>query len=410
MKGYITFTILSKNLYPLGRKSFLIKVSLREIDAFPYLKDKIWFNNAAQGVTPESTTRVVEKYISDFCSAMRGEKPSDTNYAEVRNNSKKLFSVVIGAKTSEIAFVPNATTGINTSFSMIPFKQGDNVVLSDLSYPMGATVVNRQRLNGVTPRFVKNLDGEVDLSEWEKAIDDSTKAVMIDQPGWLNGFLYDLKPIAELAHDHGAYLVIDATQSAGGHVWDAHAEGVDFLATSTYKWLLGSPYPNNVGFLYVKEEHIEDLQPDYVGSQTLPTDEEKANQEDAFTLYDYKSRNDIGKIEVYNQSQLGYVMVENSMKMLLRQGIDRVEKQIRKVDTRIIDGLTALGVKLKTPIDEGRRLYLNALVPKYKEICADLAKQNVYISPRVGGLRISPGAFNEVYEADEFLDKLKPLL
>lgn len=388
----------------------MIDMSLREIDSFPFLEDKIWFNNAASGVTPESTNKIVEKYFADFSRVMRGEKPSDTNYGDVRANSKNLFAEVIGADVSEIAFVPNATTGINTAFSMIPFNKGDNVVLSDLSYPMGAMVVNRQRLNGIKPRFVKNRDGEVDLGEWEKAIDDSTKAVMVDQTAWLNGYLYDLKPIAELAHDHGAYLVIDATQSAGGHVWDVHAEGVDFLATSTYKWLLGSPYANNVGFLYVREDHIEGLQPEYVGSQTLPPDVETANQEDAFTLYDYQSRKDIGKVEVYNQSQLGYVMVENSMRVLLKHGIDKVERQIRKVDTRVIDGLTSMGVKIKTPIEEGKRLYLNALVPKYKEVCAELAKQNVFISPRIGGLRISPGGFNEVSEADEFLEKLKPFL
>jgi selenocysteine lyase/cysteine desulfurase len=272
---------------------------------------------------------------------------------------------------------------------------------------MGAMVVNRQRFNGVMPRFVKSEDGEVDFSEWEKTIDDDTKVVMVDQSAWLNGYLYDLKPIAEVAHDHGAYLVIDATQSAGGHVWDVHMEGVDFLSTSTYKWLLGSPYSNNVGFLYVKKELIDELHPEYVGSQTLPRDVEVSNQEDAFTLYDYQSRSDIGKVEVYNQSQLGYVMVENSMKVLLKHGIEKVEKQIRLVDTKLIDGLTALGVKIKTPIDQNKRLYLNAIVPNYKEVCIKLAKDNVFVSPRIGGLRISPGAFNEVTEAEDFLDKIK---
>lgn len=383
-------------------------MSLREVDDFPYLEDKIWLNNAAQGVCPLSTIKVVEQYMADFLSTLKAEETSGTDYDEVKENSKKLFAKVIGANADEIAFVPNATTGINTSFSMIQFEKGDNIVLSDLSYPMGAVVVNRQRLDGVKPRFVKNRDGEVDMSEWERAIDDSTKVVMVDQTAWLNGFLYDLKPIAELAHDHGAYLVIDATQSAGAHVWDVHAEGVDFLATSNYKWLLGSPYPNNNGFLYVKDEHIEELQPEYVGSQTLPPDVEKANQEDSFTLYDYEPRKDIGKVEVYNKSQLGYVMVENSMRVLLKHGIDKVEKQIRKVDTRIIEGLTDMGVKIKTPFEESKRLYLNAVVPNYKEVCAKLEDENVYVSPRIGGLRISPGGFNEVSEADEFLDKIKP--
>ena len=39
------------------------------------------------------------------------------------------------------------------------------------------------------------------------------------------------------------------------------------------------------------------------------------------------------------------------------------------VDTRIIDGLTEMGEKLKTPLDESKRLYLNAMVHNYKEVC-----------------------------------------
>jgi selenocysteine lyase/cysteine desulfurase len=155
----------------------VIVMSLRIVDDFPYLEEKIWFNNAASGVCPLSTVKVAEQYMADFFSTMKGEKVRGTDYGEVRNNSKKLFAKVMGANLSEIAFVPNATTGINTAFSMIPFEKGDNVVLSDLSYPMGAVVVQRQRLNGVKPRFVKNKDGEVDISEWKKTIDDSTKAV-----------------------------------------------------------------------------------------------------------------------------------------------------------------------------------------------------------------------------------------
>ena len=275
---------------------------------------------------------------------------------------------------------------------------------------MGATVVTGYQRKGVESRFVKNKDGVIETHQWEKAITDETKAVMIDQPGWLNGYLYDLKPIADIAHDHGAYLVVDGTQSAGQMRWDIHKTGVDFLATSTYKWLLGGAYANTVGFFYMREEHIEKLNPDYVGSQTLPKEVEKANQEDAFTLYEFQTRKDIGKVEVYSQSQMSYVSAENSMKLLLKYGVDNAERQIKKVDTAIIDGLLELGVKLKTPVDEKRRLYLNALVPDYKEICAKLAEEHVHISPRVGGLRISPAAYNEVWEAEVFIERLAKYL
>ena len=382
----------------------MVKLSLRTKDDFPFLEDKIYFNCAAQGVVPESTIKIFKQYIEDYCNSMRGKEKVD--YSDVKTNSKKLFAEIIGAKVSEIAFVPNATTGINTAFSMIPFKKGENVVLSDLSYPMGATIVTGYQRKGVETKFVEHQNGVVEIDQWEKAITDNTKAVMIDQPGWLNGFLHDVKSIAEIAHDHGAYLVVDGTQSTGAIVWDIHKTSVDFLATSTYKWLLGGPYANNVGFFYMKEEHVDELTPEYVGSATLTREEAVKNQEDSFSIYEFTPRKDIGKIEVYNRSELGYVAVENSMQLLLDYGIGNAENQIKKVDSAIINRLLELGVELQTPIEEERRMYLNAVVPNYKDVCKKLAEEEVYISPRVGGLRISPGAYNEVWEVEEFIDKL----
>ena len=382
-------------------------MSLRTIDEFPSLEGKIYFNCAADGAVPETTTQVIERYFKDYSARIRGTPyPDSLNYNDVRGNSKKLFAEIIGANTEEIAFVPNATTGINTAFGMIPFEKGDNIVLSDLSYPMGATIVTGYQRKGVESRFVKHKNGIIETNQWEKAITDDTKAIMIDQPGWLNGYLYDLKDIADIAHNHGAYLVIDGTQSVGQMWWDIHKTGVDFLATSTYKWLLGGPYANTAGFFYMRKEHIEELNPDYVGSQTLSREDELANQEDEFTIYQFNPRKDIGKIEVYSKNQLGYVSVENSMRVLLKYGVRNAEKQIKKVDTAIIDGLLEQGVRLQTPIEENRRFYLNALVSDYKTVCAKLREEKVHISPRVGGLRISPAAYNEVWEAKEFVEKL----
>jgi selenocysteine lyase/cysteine desulfurase len=53
---------------------------------------------------------------------------------------------------------------------------------------------------------------------------------------------------------------------------------------------------------------------------------------------------------------------------------------------------------------------LNALVPDYKTVCAKLEEENVSISPRVGGLRISPAAYNEVWEVEVFIERLAKYL
>jgi cysteine desulfurase/selenocysteine lyase len=384
-------------------------MSIRERESFPLCEGKIYFNNAVIGAIPESTIKVVQQYWSDYAKTMRGETDWDKGlrkYSEKKKNSKKLFAQILGAKEAEIAFLPNASTGINTAFGMIPFKQGQNIVATDLSFPMCATVVNKQRGKGVKPKFIKSKGGIVETEAWEKTIDDKTAAVMVDQAGWFNGLLHDVKAIADAAHEHGAYFVVDGTQSTGAMRWDIQDKNVDFLATSCYKWLYGGPYNNSVGFFYMNEQIINDLQPEYVGGQTLPDEQHNRNTTDGFDLYDYKPKKGLNRIEIYSQAEGPYVAVENSMRLILDFGLDKVEKQIKRVDTRIIEGLLEMGVELQTPVEEDRRIYLNAKIPKYKEISETLVKEKCFVSPRVGGLRVSPGAYNTVEEADEFLDKL----
>ena len=75
----------------------------------------------------------------------------------------------------------------------------------------------------------------------------------------------------------------------------------------------------------------------------------------------------------------------------------------------LVSGLE-MGLGLQTPVEEERRIYLNAAVPEYKKVCDSLAEENIHVSPRVGGLRISPGAYNTVDEAERFLETLSRLI
>ena len=226
-------------------------MSIREMEPFPLCEGKIYFNNAVIGAVPESTIRVVEEYWRDHAETLRGEADLEdglSKYKKRKINSKRLFAEVLGANESEVAFLPNASTGMNTAFGMIPFRRGQNLVLTDLSFPMCAAVANKQREKGVEPRFIKHTDGVVETSQWMDVIDDDTAAVMVDQAGWFNGLLHDIPALAEAAHSHGAYLVVDGTQSAGAIDWNIDKTGADFLATSTYKWLYGTPFRNGTGF------------------------------------------------------------------------------------------------------------------------------------------------------------------
>jgi len=109
---------------------------------------------------------------------------------------------------------------------------------------------------------VKNVDGKILLKDVEKAVDDNTVAVAISHVEYVNGFRHNMRALSEIAHEHGAYLIVDAIQSAGAMQIDAKRDDVDFLASACYKWLLSPP---GAGYLYVKDELIEKFEPPFVG-------------------------------------------------------------------------------------------------------------------------------------------------
>ncbi|MBS7620022.1 aminotransferase class V-fold PLP-dependent enzyme, partial [Candidatus Bathyarchaeota archaeon] len=256
-------------------------------EVFPLAEKWIYLDNAAQGAPPRSTLRIMEEYVKDRCSWLSGEEDwSDYmgKWSSKVENSKNLFAKIIGAKDDEIAFIPNTTTGINTVFSMLPIKPGQSIVITSISYPMGAAVSLKQIERGAEVKFLKSKKGEIPIEEFEKNIDDKTSAVLVDQAGWHNGYLHDLEAISNLAHEHGAYLIVDGVQSAGAYPHDVHRDGVDFLAVSTYKWLLGGPYSQSVGYLYIDQELVDKFQPAYIGNQTIVDEQLQANIYDKFDL------------------------------------------------------------------------------------------------------------------------------
>ena len=72
----------------------------------------------------------------------------------------------------------------------------------------------------------------------------------------------DLRPLADLAHQNGALLVIDATQSAGMLPIDVRRDDVDVLVAGGYKWLCSA---FGAALCFIRPQLAEGFVPPFVG-------------------------------------------------------------------------------------------------------------------------------------------------
>jgi len=92
------------------------------------------------------------------------------------------------------------------------------------------------------------------------------------------------------------------------------------------------------------------------------------------------------------------------MGVLLEHGMAEIEAYVKKIDTKLIDGLLERGYELQTPLEEERRIFLNVKVPDPGETVKKLEAEGVAVSGRVGGVRISPHFYNTVDDVERFFN------
>jgi len=184
------------------------------------------------------------------------DEEAETRALEVARNE---MASLLHAKSDEISVLSSATEGICTVAWSLDFEKGVNVVSTDADFP--SVVYPWMRLGrskGCEVRLARNYDGRVNEEDVERLVDKHTSVISISQVEYGTGQRFDLRWLSELAHSHGAILVVDATQSAGLMPIDVHADGVDALVAGGYKGLLG---PFGSACLYVRADLIPRLEP-----------------------------------------------------------------------------------------------------------------------------------------------------
>jgi selenocysteine lyase/cysteine desulfurase len=304
------------------------------------------------------------------------------------------WAKLVGATPEEACSQPNTSSGLTTVAEALRFEEGDNVVVNDLENPANLYPWIAQRPRGVEVRVVRGRGGAVQLDDLGKAVDDKTKAVAISHVEWLTGARHDVRAMAEIAHEHGAYLVVDGIQAAGALKVDVKRSGVDFYACGGYKWLVGC---SGAGFLYVRGELIPEIEPVQFGYRSV----------EEHDIERPRLKNSAKKYELGEPSYLSTVGTIAAIKMLLDLGPPAIEARVLKLSQRFYDGLEHLGVTIVSPKEKSMRSGVVSFSTRDPDATFKLLKEKgFYLSLRPAGIRVAIDFYNTEEEIDRLLSVL----
>lgn len=365
-------------------------------EQFPITENLVYFNHAALGPLPVRAYEAMEGQARDQRDF--GALHWKAWYAE-HDRLRHSAATLLNADASEIAVIKNTSEGLSFIAEGLDWRQGDNVVTTDLEFPSNFVPWKRQGRRGVETRVVRSRGGAFGVEDVERLVDDRTRVVAVSSVAFHNGFASDLEAIGELCRRRGALFSVDAIQSLGVLPIDVRRSNISFLAADGHKWMCG---PEGAGIFFVASEHLDRLQVFENGWTNI--DRQGKFIDCASDLLPDSRRFEAGSLNTN-----GIYGLRASIDLLLEAGIDAVAASTIAIATRLADGIEALGWELGTP--RPIRSGIVATVPPKDRTLLQwhrrLEEQGIVCAPREGMLRFSPHFYNDASDVDRVLEVLR---
>ena len=360
---------------------------------FPIFDDKVYLSSCSQG----ALARPVEAGLEEFLESWhRYGNPWETWVARMEE-LRLAFAHLINAEPAEVAVTFSVSTALNSLASALRYEARPRIVTSDFDFPTVGHVWLAQRRRGADVVFAQAQGDRLPLTAFEEAVDGQTALVSTTHVCYKNGFKNNVSALAELAHERGALLLIDAYQSMGTQPMDVKALDVDVLVTGALKYLLGSP---GVAFMYMRKELIERFE---------PSDSGWFGQENVFAydVHHLRPADSARRFETGSPPVPSVYATLPALRLIADAGLDAIEAHVRGLAGRFIEGVRRRGMALITPEEPALRGPLIMVrSTDAGRLVEALAQEGILCSTRDGALRVSLHYYNTPGDVDAVLAAL----
>jgi kynureninase len=373
---------------------------LRYRAEFPILARKTYLNSCSLGALSERAMAGMARFqeLWNEHGAQAWYRLWMGEIAAVREK----FARIIGAHPHEIAIAPNVSIALSEITSGMDLGKRNKVVIADMDFPTLAYQWLAKRGLGVEVDFVPSEDRiTLPAERFEAHIDGRTGLVATSRVFFMSGYIQDIGRLARMAHERGAYLLVDDYQGTGQIPIDVHALDIDFLVTGTLKWLMGGP---GLAFIYVREDLIPKLHPTVAGWFA-------ARDQFAMRTTEFEYKEGAQRFEAGTPAVAPIFAASGALDMILEIGVERIRERSMFLADDLVRRVREKGWPVQSPLDGRERSSIVMLkLDRPDEIVAALSARNIIVDHRPGLVRISPYFYNTVEENALIVDAIDEIL
>ena len=370
-------------------------------DQFPVTDKWAWFNHATFGPPPNAYLRAVADFTGEMAA---GDIPDGYGlWGETLEQVRATAARFINCEPDDVAFLKSTAEGVSVVALGLDWREGDEVIAYSQAFPADVYPWMNLAGRGVRLRLIEDRGRQRhDVDDVAELLTPRTRLVCLELVNFNNGFRTPIEEIASVCHEHGVWLLVDATQAAGALRIDIRELDCDVLIAHGYKFLMSGwgtaiSYfaPHTRAVLGVPEPGWKSLQ--------------KIRNVASLLDYQLEFASEARRWEPGIPDMVGIMGMGAVIGLMTELGTSQIEDRVLAYATEVADALEERGWSL---VSSRRSKERSGILSFRREgidtatVASELRRRNVACAIREGRLRVSVHFYNDRSDLERLLDCL----
>ena len=362
---------------------------------FPTLENFIYLDISKKAILP----RRIEEFMGEWVRDIYEDAGARAFSMDCIEETRRVVGDVFGAPPTNLSLIKNTSEGINIVAQGFPWRDGDNVVISESEHENNTFPWRQLTARGVEVRWAApDAEGRVTVDLYRDLVDDRTRIIGGSGVAYGNGYRADIPGIADFCRDRGIKLVVDGIQAVGILATPIAELRADVFVAGGHKAQFSLA---GAGFMYATNEMIEMLTPPYAAKYSFTSNDRMQPSPEL--------AHDGHRFEYGNPNFLGCWVQKRAAEYVGEIGLANIEARVRSLTTALIEEAERRQIKVRTPRSWTER----AGIVSFDIGChagekqAQLRARNIVVSEKDGHLRTAGHFYNSEDDLTRFLDALQ---